>query len=298
VTPRDATFTPAASLNLLNAVCSIADLDPTGAHLMRHHTNAVYRLSRHQIIVKISRPGANRHRVAQAVAVAEALAETPVPGVRLWPGIEQPLSVDDSHATFWIAVKPTRDPVAEDLAEPLRQLHQLDPTALPPLPRLEPFTAVAESLKRRTVLPETDLRFLRDYAERLHDQYLRLTFEHPDRIIHGDAHHGNTLVGPGGPVLADWESACHGPPEWDLATLAVHCRRFGHPHTEYHDFATAYSRDIRSWVGYESLAAVRELRMITTNAWKANEGSAAASEVHRRVKALREGDDTITWRLL
>jgi hypothetical protein len=39
------------------------------------------------------------------------------------------------------------------------------------------------------------------------------------RPLHGSPHEGNWLVTETGPVLLDFETACIGPPEWDLAAL-------------------------------------------------------------------------------
>lgn len=295
---RTATFTPDRTLDLLRDACRMAGLDPSGARLLRHHTNAVYRLQRHPIVVKITRPGANLSRIIQTVALATALAEAGVPSIRIWPDLSQPITVDDSHCTFWSAIDVVREPVASDLAEPLRGFHQLGLASGFDLPVLDPFAAIVGSLHRSTVLNIGDLDFLHDYACKLGEDYEAVRFDHPDALIHGDAHHSNTLISSNGPVLADLESACAGPPEWDLVTLAVHCRRFGHPDTEYRDFTTAYGFDIEKWSGYSTLAAVRELRMITTNAWKSAPGTPAASEVERRVQALRAGQDDVRWRLL
>lgn len=136
--------------------------------------------------------------------------------MRLWPNVDQPIAVANSYATFWIAVAAARAAEAADLAEPLRRLHRLDPEEVPTLPELDPFAAIANSLARPTVLDTHDLRFLGDYADRLAQDYVTLDFERPNCLIHGDAHHSNMLVGPDGPLLADWESARLGPPEWDL----------------------------------------------------------------------------------
>jgi len=295
---RTATFTPATSIELLNAACRVAGLDPGGARLLRHHTNAVYRLARHPVVVKITRPGAGRDRSIRTVAVAEALNRTAVPSVRLWPGLTQPIAAANSYATFWKAVDVTREPAAPDLAEPLHRLHHLDQQTVPALPELDPFAAVTSSLTRPTVLGADDLTFLRDYADQLAQDYVTLDFERPSRLIHGDAHHSNMLVGSDGPLLADWESVRVGPPEWDLVTVAVHCRRFEHPLGEYDEFAKRYGRDIHTWPGYRTLAAVRELRMITTNSWKSVPGTPAAREVLKRVAALRDGDKGRRWKLL
>ena len=38
------------------------------------------------------------------------------------------------------------------------------------------------------------------------------------RLLHGDLHPGNVLLGPSGPVLIDWTDAGSGPPAHDTAT--------------------------------------------------------------------------------
>jgi hypothetical protein len=98
-------------------------------------------------------------------------------------------------------------------------------------------------------------------------------------------------------VLSDWDSAVIGPVEWDLATIEVHCRRFGFPEQEYQNFCTRYGRDIREWDGFATMRDLRELRMVTTNARKSPPGSPQAAEVHRRIAAL-EANDELRWSIL
>jgi Ser/Thr protein kinase RdoA (MazF antagonist) len=43
----------------------------------------------------------------------------------------------------------------------------------------------------------------------------------PTRPLHGDAHAGNVLRTPNGPLWTDFEDTCSGPVEWDLACLAA-----------------------------------------------------------------------------
>ena len=101
----------------------------------------------------------------------------------------------------------------------------------------------------------------------------------------------------GTPVLADWDSASTGPRMWDIATVAVHCRRFGSH--DFGDFVTAYGRDPRDWDHFEDLCLLRELQMIATNARKSAPGSPAAAEVHHRIAGLREDLQELTaWSIL
>ncbi|GLY01576.1 hypothetical protein Acsp01_19550 [Actinoplanes sp. NBRC 101535] len=101
----------------------------------------------------------------------------------------------------------------------------------------------------------------------------------------------------GTPVLADWDSASTGPRMWDIATVAVHCRRFGSH--DFGDFVTAYGRDPRDGDHFEDLCLLRELQMIATNARKSAPGSPAATEVHHRIAGLREDLQELTaWSIL
>jgi aminoglycoside phosphotransferase (APT) family kinase protein len=99
-------------------------------------------------------------------------------------------------------------------------------------------------------------------------------------------------------VLSDWESVVIGPAEWDLVTMEIHCRRFGHPRETYERFCSAYGRDVREWQGYTVLRDIRELRMITTNARKAISSSRSADEVKRRVRQLRDDSEQGIWSIL
>ncbi|MFE3629450.1 hypothetical protein [Streptomyces goshikiensis] len=52
------------------------------------------------------------------------------------------------------------------------------------------------------------------------------------------------------------------------------------------------------WSGYRTLAAIRELRMITTNARKVHHAPDSLGEVQRRVEGLRQRDHLAGWNIL
>jgi aminoglycoside phosphotransferase (APT) family kinase protein len=161
------------------------------------------------------------------------------------------------------------------------------------------FASIERSTLASAFLSAEDTRFLLTRRDQLLQQLAQVRFVLPPTLIHGDAHHRNTLWDSANHrgVLCDWENASLGQPEWDLTTLEVHCRRFEHPRHEYAEFVERYGCDIRDWSGYQWLRDVRELRMITTNARKSTPGSANAHEVQRRVAALRAGAQ-IGWRIM
>ena len=51
-----------------------------------------------------------------------------------------------------------------------------------------------------------------------------------DSVLHGDAHPGNVIVGPEGPLWLDFEEVCRGSAAWDYATI-------GDPHVIPADLA-------------------------------------------------------------
>ncbi|MFE0043714.1 hypothetical protein [Streptomyces albireticuli] len=119
----------------------------------------------------------------------------------------------------------------------------------------------------------------------------------PEGVLQGGPQHRNALHHCAEAVLCDWDTVCVGQPEWDLVTIEVHCRRFGHGTAQYHDFATAYGFDVRRWPGFATLRDLRELRMITTNARKAHHPPGSLTEVTRRVEGLRNEDTCLRWNI-
>ncbi|MGH3717019.1 MAG: phosphotransferase enzyme family protein [Micromonosporaceae bacterium] len=291
-------FTPQATRTALAAACRQAGLDPTDATLLRHQTAAVYHLARHPVVVKIHRPEQATDHVARAVALTRWLAAEGLPTVTP-AAIPQPVEVAGCAVTFWRHLpQPADRPVtAGHLGALLRHLHQLP--APPVTPRtLDAPRAILRSLLASRILTDDERQFLTTHAETVFRRMNTVNYTLPPGLIHGDPQHRNALWDGPTPVLADWDSAVAGPREWDLATVEVHCRRFGHPDTEYRAFADAYHHDIRQWPGFPALRDLRELRMITTNARKSPPGTPAAAEVHRRITALRQQRHDARWRIL
>ncbi|WP_218025898.1 aminoglycoside phosphotransferase family protein [Nocardia miyunensis] len=295
-----AAFTPEWTLSILERACRVVGLDHLGAELLRHHTNAVYRLASAPVVVKIDRPFGGRSPV-DVVALVRWLQAGQVPVVALAP-VRQPMEIDGCTVTFWRYLPQCREITAPDLAAPLAMLHSLRTRPRQWLPARHlagTFTRIAQSIAASRILTAEDRAMLRAERARLAARAAEITFVLPPGLIHGDAHHRNMLWDDetGRSVLCDWESVAFGHPEWDLVTLEVHCRRFAHPTVEYEKFCHAYGFDIRTWSGYPWLRDLRELRMITTNAYKSAPDTACAREVLRRIAALRSGTPS-RWNIL
>ncbi|SFO15648.1 phosphotransferase enzyme family protein [Amycolatopsis rubida] len=287
-------FTPAKLRRVLTAVCARLGFDPAGARLLRFTNNAVFALHGAPVVVRIVGSTRLRHRVGTVVRVAEHFARHEVPAVRLLAGVEQPLDVHGHLVTVWDLVPfAGPPPTPADLAGLLRQVH-----ALPPpegLPEWEPLRSVEARVADAEELAEADQRFLLERCAQVQDRLDTLDFPLTRGFVHGDAHPGNVLPGPEGPVLCDFDSSCVGPPEWDLTPLAVGRDRFGDPPARYAEFAAAYGFDVTVWPGFSVLRAVRELKLTTSVLPILRSHPPVRAELRRRLADLRAGRTATAW---
>lgn len=292
----DETFTPTYTRALLGQVCDRVGLNADDAQLLRHQTNAVYRLSSAPVVVKIARPDYSIADIQLTVDLTHWLVQMGFPTLRL-VDIEQPIIINDSAVTIWPYLPQDQSVRTEELAKPLWDLHALPSPPLK-LPAIDAVAAIRYSLRAEEILSQTDHDFLVRECDHLEAALKDIQFTTVPRLIHGDPQHGNALRSEDGIVLCDWDSIAFGYPEWDLVTIEIHSRRFDHPEDGYNRFCQIYGRDIREWEGYQVLRDLRELRMITTNARKSPPGSRGALEVQDRVAQLRSGEREVIWSIL
>lgn len=301
-------FTVEMTRPVLERACRTAGLGTGEVRVLRHHSNAVYLVGHapEQVVVKIGRPGPDRDqdlRDAQGgVELTRWLGRCGVPVTTLVDTVPQPLSVDGHVVTLWHYLPQHRSMTTTAIAGPLFALHH---APLPPIrrPPLDPYAAVTRSISASRILAPEQRALLLDRLDRLAPAWAALCAGEPDRLIHTDPQHRNTLwrtqADPtgtaGGAVLCDLDDVTRGPVDWDLATIEIHSRRFGHG--DYDAFCRAYGRDVRDRPDYTDLRDLRELRMISTNARKSTPGSAQAAEVLRRIDGVGRTPDQL-WRIL
>ncbi|TDV50861.1 aminoglycoside phosphotransferase family protein [Actinophytocola oryzae] len=278
----------------LTGVCAVAGLDPAGATLIKCTANAVFRLASAPVVVRIGASTALRHRVEKVVHVATWLAEHDVPAVRLLPGVPQPVQYDGYVATIWEAVPSGgKRPRGRDLGKLLRRIHDL-PQPASWLPEWRPLADVRARIGEAD-LDAADLAFLQDRYDDVADQLSHLDFPSPPSLVHGDAHLGNLIASPAGPVLCDFDSSSYGPPEWDLTPLAVGVVRFGEPAGRYRELVRTYGLDVTRWSGFAVLRAVRELKLITSVLPIIGSRPEVSAELFRRMADVRSGNTSARW---
>jgi aminoglycoside phosphotransferase (APT) family kinase protein len=288
-------FAPERLAQVLAEVCSRAGLDHRGARLVKFTANAVFRLRRQPVVVRIAGSTALRHRTVKVVGVARWLAEHDIPAVRLLPGIEQPVRVGEYLATVWEAVPSGgRKPTGRDLATLLRGVHEL-PIPACELPRWQPLDDVRRRLGDAEDLDVADRIFVEDRCAELAERLAALDYPLAECVVHGDAHLGNVIGSPAGPILCDFDSTCVGPPEWDLTPIPVGVRRFGGSRRDCVALRTEYGFDVTAWPGFSVLREVRELKLVTSVLPILKSHPRVVPELRRRLESLRTGDTAASW---
>jgi Phosphotransferase enzyme family len=278
----------------MRAICAELGLDPTGAWLLRNVNNAVFRLARSPVVIRLVTFPSYLPRAELAVAAAAVFAEHGVPAVRLLPGVPQPVRSGDHVATVWQAVSPTGpQPGGADLARLLRAVHAV-PAPCRGLPAWDPLTDF-DNRVWDTTMTRADRAFLLHRSAELATAAARLRFVLPAAVLHGDAHLGNVIPGPDGHVLCDFDSCSVGPPEWDLTPVAVSDVRFRRPPGHLRDLTKAYGFDVRAWDGFEVLQGIRDLKLIAGVFPRAGSLPAVQAEFDRRMASLRAGRRSDRW---
>jgi aminoglycoside phosphotransferase (APT) family kinase protein len=274
--------------------CKKVDIDGADAELIRLGSNAVFRL-KSKVILRIARDKGGFADAQRQVDVARWLATEDYPANRALD-VRQPVEAAGHPATFWVSVAEKEEYASvEQVAAIIRDLHKLRAPESLKLERKRPFDEMAARLSAARSLSKDDEVFMRQRVEELANRYAELHFPLPEGVIHGDANIGNVILSrTGRPCLIDLDSFSIGPREWDLVQTALFYERFGwHTADEYREFVDTYGFDIMQWRGYETLASYREIAMTLWLA--ASDSEEAATEVHKRVTAIKTGGDRRDW---
>ncbi|QFZ23936.1 phosphotransferase family protein [Saccharothrix syringae] len=291
----DGRFTRAALTSVLQRLCDRLGFAHRDARLVKFTSNAVFDLPGDRVVVRIVGSMNLRHRAHKAVEVARWLAAHDVPAVRLVEGVDQPLAVGEHLATVWHTVPATGRPVdGRDLGRLLRTLHSLPEPGFE-LPAWAPLDDVRRRIADAEELADDDRRFLEERAAELAERLADLRTALPPGVVHGDAHLGNLIPGPSGPVICDFDSTGIGPREWDLSTLPIGVARFGHPAEWHRQLADEYGFDVVTWPGFTLLRQVRELKLTTSVLPIMRSHPDVGPELKARLRTLRVGDTTTRW---
>ena len=286
----------ADAATVLEEACSDAGLQSNGAELIRMGENALFRLPRDRVVVRIARStevlGDARKEVAVAAWLHEAGLLAAEPTVH-----HQPVVVLGRPVTFWKLIDDSgAKATLVDLARVLRQLHGLP---VPPglhLPHLDIFGRVSARIAQADATLAAERDFLSERLAELRQQYARLRFAFPPSAVHGDAHQSNLIVKSDGEiVLIDLERFAFGPPESDLALTATEYLVGWHTDEAYAQFCEIYGFDVMSWDGFPVLRAINELKMTTWLMQNVRHSEQIAQEAQNRLVSLHDPDAPRSW---
>ncbi|MDO0925142.1 aminoglycoside phosphotransferase family protein [Streptomyces sp. TG1A-8] len=262
------------------------------ARLLSLGENAVFAAG--DLVVKVGRDAGLLERARRELAVADWLAGTEVPAVRA--AAPEPLLVEGHPVTVWHRLpEPVRPAEPRDLARLLRAVHALPAPgfALPPrelLGGVERWLRLAGD-----AIDPGDAAYLRERRDGFAAAAAALTPRLAPGPVHGDALPRNVHVGPDGPVLVDLETFSADLREHDLVVMALSRDRYGLDARAYDAFTEAYGWDVREWEGCPVLRGARETASCAWVAQHAPGNPKALAEFRRRVRSLREGDESVRW---
>jgi hypothetical protein len=286
---------------VMESACRVAGLSSDGAELLRLGENAIYRLARDRVVVRIARSADRMDIAKRELCVARWLDDKDIPSIQVHDVEQQPLLVDGHPVTFWRTVSGPNgkmEPTRVDLARLLLAFHNTGDCPCD-LPSMDPssWAKVEDRISAATGIGSKAREFLSTRNSELAKQVEDLKYALPRGPIHADAHTGNLLVDDEVVVLSDFEGVSIGPREWDLLPTAVAVDRFGLPEAQYQAFTSIYGFDVRDWSGYRVLKEVRELGMTTWLMQNVKEDPAIATEFNVRLSSLQESDFDRPWNI-
>ena len=177
----------------------------------------------HEIVAKVGRPSADgsmlrEHLIGHALGSVGAPIAPPVPGVAATRDAETGLLV-----TLWQRLEDAGEEEADptDVGKSLRQVHDALNSYTGELPSffdwLESSRTVLFDDDRMKALGPDDRSVLRSAFDAITEELSSRPYR--AHRIHGEPHGRNRLTTPKGVRWIDFEAACIGPVEWDLAII-------------------------------------------------------------------------------
>lgn len=296
-------WSPDATARIVETFLDRHGLAEPNAELVRFHQNAVYRLPRHGLTVRIYGPEDGAAKARLMIAFAEFLKDQDLPAVRLsdrFPG--QPFDIGGRQVTIWewLDSEDSADGGYHAFGAALRDLHAVSGEFDYPVTDLDPLRKIRSRLDRLAA----DGRLADRHLDILEASYAQtqafasgLTQSRLGAgVLHGDALRKNAVQSGGRMHLIDFDSVCRGPLEWDIAPTLVAEKRLGLGAADCDAFLAGYGIDRSALPDIEPAMIVKQLSMTVVLCLKAGESDAIDAEIDRRLQAWQAWDFETQWR--
>lgn len=263
--------------------------------MLRTGTNAVFTAG--DTVLRVSRCSAPAPTL---VAFADVLRAHGV-------SILRPVACTETDDGLAVIATPRVDPVGEvdwaDVGRQLRRLHRIPrgdvATSGYPLPRADtlPHWQLRDLLEGLASDPtvglaDGDVAAVRAAIAEVDDWPILVAEE---VVCHGDVHPGNVVATAAGPVLLDWDLACLGPREWDLAPMMRWEHRWGGAGGAAAALRSGYGTDVDEQL-LDRLSSGRLLAATLMRVAAGRTDPAAREEAARRLRFWSGDPDAPQWR--
>lgn len=194
-----------------------------------------------RVVQDVDGPRQGTEWFARETALASHLTRHGTPVVPLHPDLPPgPHEHLGYTLNFWLYVSAIKAlPEPREIGTTLHRCHEVLRSFSQPLPQLAILTeslSLLETLRQRSLFPETILQLLRHHLT----DSLEILAAFPSQPLHGDAHLGNLMNTTAGLLWADWEDTFSGPVEWDLASIIWNARILDEDHETVNQILQAY----------------------------------------------------------
>jgi thiamine kinase-like enzyme len=293
-------WTPEGARKVADAFVESEGLREPDIELLRFYHNAIFRLPRRKLALRVYGPEDAQAKARLMVSVARLLEDRDFPSVRLAPHDGgQPLEVQGRPVSLWRWID-------EDVGKRkdfrafgtlLRRFHAITEWPGLSVPRFDPMAKITGRLARLVDrLPGGHLDVLGSAAARVAGEAAALTdVDTATVLLHGDALIGNTILSGGNLVLIDFDSAGIGAREWDLAPALVTARRFNGSQAIWRAFLDGYGADGVSTVRVDAASKIKQLSMTVALCFNRGLSSAIDAELDLRVRCWADWDFETRW---